>query len=162
MVSRFDRIVPVLRPGSIAEWKAVLQGILHQLNVKTAPDETVDKFIDDAGLIKLAGHSGRSMETIIRLAWQRTMLDGRTEMSPADLNSTFARFKVNIDRREYERQTLLAIAACNDLDFIPKPGDKGYSYGKDYDRIIAQAIADRENRPLEEALQKLDPLRYLP
>ena len=156
MISRFDRIIPVLLPGSKDEWRSVMNGIFHQLDITKGKDTLIDDFLDDSNYLKgLADHSGRSMETAIRFAYQNMLQDGRSKLTLEDLQRAFGRFKTNIDRNEFDFQTLLAVRACNDLNFITEPGDAGYSYGAKLDPVIERAIKEKSNAPLDDKVNEL-------
>lgn len=158
LISRFDRIIPVLLPGSKEEWTGVMKGIFHQLNIETE-DSLLTGFLDDEKYYqKLSQHSGRSMETVIRLAYQNMLYEtqGSNEVLTLEfLKEAFDHFKTNINHNMYLLQTLLAVAACNDTNFITKPGEHGYSYGDRLNQIIQDAITKRNNDSLEEEINKL-------
>ena len=156
MISRFDRIIPVLLPGSKDEWKSVMNGIFHQLDITKGTDTLIDDFLDDPNYLKgLTDHSGRSMETAIRFAYQNMLQDGRSELTLEDLQQAFGRFKTNIDRNEFDFQTLLAVRACNDLNFITEPGDAGYTYGAELDTVIERAVKEKSNASLDDKINEL-------
>jgi len=153
LVSRFDRIIPVLLPGSKDEWKSVMEGILKQLNIVYVP-EMVDEFIkNDENYVFLNQHSGRSMETVLRFALQKQLESQKKQLSLPDLQTAFEHFKTNINVKVFELQTLLAVASCNDTSFITPPGENGYSYGfKGVDELINTTLKSRNNDSLEQRI----------
>jgi len=162
LISRFDRIIPVLLPGSRTEWVSVMDGIFHQLEIAKAGESTIEDFLSDPdNYEKLADHSGRSMETVIRFAYQNMLQDGRTELTLEDLQNAFGGFKTNIDGTEYKRQTIRAVAACNDFNFITEPGENGYSYGEELDRYIREVFETKSNAPLKKAVSRLSSLEQV-
>ncbi|MEA2061545.1 MAG: ATP-binding protein [Thermodesulfobacteriota bacterium] len=165
MISRFDRIIPVLLPGSKIEWKRVVEGILNQLNIDF-DDTIIDSFLNEPDNIRfLKKHSGRSIETVIRLAYQNMLLgrEGNTEESfnLKYLQQAFDTFKININEKMFELQTLLAIASCNETTFIPKPSDSAddenrYEYPfENVDKLIETTIENRTNDALDQRIQEL-------
>jgi transitional endoplasmic reticulum ATPase len=155
MVSRFDRIIPVLLPGSLIEWQGVINGIIQQLGVPVEAGLAA-KFVEINGAVdKLRQHSGRSMETVLRLAYQEAQFASEPELTGARLVKTLEHFKININPEMYELQTLLAVACCNDTTFITKPGE-GYSYGsKPLDDDIDAVRTELNNSKIEGKIDEL-------
>ncbi|OQX18211.1 MAG: hypothetical protein BWK76_08165 [Desulfobulbaceae bacterium A2] len=153
LISRFDRIIPVLLPGSATEWTAVILGITRQLGLQV--DETIVTSFVTKHLADLARHSGRSMETLLRLAYQRMLENNASQLTSEILDSTIQGFKTNINQYVYHMQTLLALAYCNDIRFITKPEDGGYSYGTELDPIVRQSLEERSNAPIDAYLASL-------
>ncbi len=159
LISRFDRIIPVLLPGSREEWHSVITSILHQLEVSGEP-WLVKKFLDNEDNYRyLAEHSGRSVETVIRYAYQNMKQQapggGSDTLNLSSLETTFRSFKSNVNLSMYQFQTLLAIRACNDMSFITTPDDH-YSYGTDdLDKLVTRCKELRSNTPLEEEIARL-------
>ncbi|MBF0231615.1 MAG: ATP-binding protein [Desulfamplus sp.] len=161
MVSRFDRIIPVLLPGSIDEWRSVFYGILRQLKLdkNKLEDDIVNKFLSNKNNFKyLNQHSGRSIETVIRIAYQNQLLTTKGDSEKLTLNvleETFKAFKININSHMYELQTLLALAACNDINFIQSPS-KDYSYAnKDLNEMVIGIKETRNNAGIDEHIKRL-------
>jgi AAA+ superfamily predicted ATPase len=155
MVSRFDRIIPVLLPGSKAEWQGVINGVLQQLGVPFEHN-LARKFVDfENAQDMLRQHSGRSLETVLRLAFQEAQFAEELELTCTRLRKTLEHFKININPEMYDLQTLLAVACCNDTTFIPPPGPD-YSYGDAaLDQDISNVRVDRNNSKIEERIDNL-------
>lgn len=158
MISRFDRVIPVLLPGSSEEWKKVLEGILKQLEINAADDEVIKTFVrNEENQTLLQCHSGRSIETVVRLAYQNQLLNSEADakLTRDALQASFGLFKTNINKKTFELQTLLAIAACNDVSFIRKP-DGQYTYGfEGVDKLVQDAIEKKNNDGIEARITKL-------
>lgn len=156
LVSRFDRIIPVLLPGSVQEWHKVMTGIFSQLDITPEPG-LLDQFLAKSeNKAFLNQHSGRSMETVLRYALQKQIETGASHLSIIDLQESFDNFKTNINANVFELQTLLAIASCNDISFITSPGDDGYSYGfSGVDELILSTLKNRNNGVLDEKVREL-------
>lgn len=161
MLRRFDRIIPVLLPGSITQWVQTLSGILHQLKVKFDPG-MVQKFIETKIDILRQNHSGSSMEVVSRSALELMQIENKNELSIEHLEAAFSDFKTNFNLAQYQLQTLLSVASCNRLNFIPKPGENGFSYGsEEIDKAVLAAINASNNLPLRQSIQKLSTQGYL-
>lgn len=156
LVSRFDRIIPVLLPGSKDEWKSVMIGIFNQLDIKY-DSKLLDEFLNNNENYKfLNQHSGRSMETVFRFALQKQLKSEKPEFTLNELEEAFNKFKTNINVKVFELQTLLAIASCNDTSFVTRPGENGYSYGfGNIDELVETALRNRNNDSLENRIRLL-------
>jgi transitional endoplasmic reticulum ATPase len=154
MLRRFDRIIPVLLPGSEAEWVSVVEGIGFQLRGGVQMMGVKEFVKQNINLLRM-NHSGSSMEMVVRRAYEDTLRKGGTAISQKSLQDAFEQFKTNFNLSMYKAQTLLSVFACNEVKFIPKPGD-AYSYGDDeLDKVIAKAIEQKSNSPLEPSIQQL-------
>jgi len=160
MVRRFDRVIPVLLPGSKVEWTAVIRGICKQMNVAVENgDTTIHEFVA-ANLEKLReNHSGSSIEMVLRYAYQTSLADEKGTITQQQIQYAFHNFKTNFDRTVYAIQTLLSIAACNEIGFITEPSNE-YSYG-DLNDTIKKALDAGSNRPIDEKLQELRRMQSL-
>lgn len=157
MIRRFDRIVPVLLPGSPEEWSAVIKGIANQIKYESLSENEgiINKFVNDHIATLRKNHSGSSMEVILRAAYQNNI--GKSDKSTQGdvLNKAFDNFKTNFNQDIYQFQTLLAIAACNQISFITEPST-AYSYGADdINKAIEKAMKDKSNMPLQAMINDL-------
>lgn len=154
MIRRFDRVIPVLLPGSEEEWISVIKGIVNQMESKIE-EEDIERFVIENINLLRKNHSGSSIEMVLRAAYQRAIERSGTNISLEDLKEVFSNFKTNFNEKVYELQTLLAISACNEIGFIPRPSDE-YSYGDDaLNDMVEKAIDSKSNEPLEEEIKKL-------
>jgi len=153
MIRRFDRVIPVVLPGSEEEWISVLKGILKQMETRM-DEEYIKQFVEE-NIDKLRkNHSGSSMEMVIRAAYQRALSQNKP-LTKELLQETFNNFKTNFNQKVYQLQTLLAISACNEINFIKKPSAE-YSYGDEQiDNIVKSAIEMKSNEPLEKKIAEL-------
>ncbi|RMH78754.1 MAG: AAA family ATPase, partial [Calditrichaeota bacterium] len=163
MIRRFDRVIPVLLPGSAEEWVAVIEGITRQVEFSriTFPREEIQAFVQ-ANLETLRRHhSGSSMEVIVRRAFEIAVESGAERITAGDVQGVFDNFKSNFNQRMYELQTLISVAACNELTFITPPGE-GYSYGsEELNQIIGRALKEKTNEPIQQRIRELQE-RQLP
>lgn len=154
MLRRFDRIIPVLLPGSKKEWVSVLAGIGRQFRGSVAVDgleEFVEKNLDK--MVK--NHSGSSMEMVMRMAYQLAITQNKTKIESSLLQQAFDSFKTNFNQSMYAAQTLISIAACNELSFIQRPSQE-YSYGdKATDDLIRAVLEEKANSPIETRIRDL-------
>lgn len=150
MKRRFDRIIPVLLPGSGEEWGSVIDGISRQIGTDMGK-KVIAGFVDGNLDMIRRNHSGSSMEMVLRLAYQLALEDG---VAPGGehLSKAFEGVKSNFNQQVYREQTLLALEACNEIGFIPRPEKGGYSYGygENFDKSVLRALEERSNQPLEE------------
>lgn len=160
MISRFDRIFPVLLPGSRTEWVKVIEGIAKRFSLEISPKDAGNFIADENVFEKLNQHSGRSMETVLRLAYQEKLkepTDNNGQLKDTDLIATFKHFKSNIDCAEYALQTLISIAECNDVNYITPPNDSPdtfYTYGsEELDKVISETIKNRNNNNIDELIK---------
>jgi SpoVK/Ycf46/Vps4 family AAA+-type ATPase len=175
MIRRFDRIIPVLLPGSAKEWISVISGIANQMEAELNPD-IIKRFVENHLTDLRNKHSGSSMEMVLRLAYQNAISSSVMDRTILEehLENAFENFKSNFNQKKYILQTLLAIHACNDIHFITRPASAGddisasgfnidnYSYeevteagGETVDRIVAETIAQKSNKPLEDYIKRL-------
>ena len=156
MIRRFDRVIPVLLPGSKEEWLEVLKAIFSQINTNDIrlTDDVLNQFVEK-NIDKLRrNHSGSSMEIVMRRVYEKAIYDNKQEISLEDINEIFSNFKSNFNLKVYTLQTLISIAYSNDINFIPKPSNN-YSYGKtEIDKAVSQVIEERNNEPLDEIIRK--------
>ena len=151
MIRRFDRVIPVLLPGSKKEWQAVIRGIIKQMDAQANEDD-IANFVDRNIEHLRKNHSGSSIEMVLRDAYQRSVLAGSDIVNLEHLEEAFFNFKSNFNQKVYELQTLLAISACNEVSFIPEPSEE-YSYGDEVvNSIIRDSIETRSNMPLQERI----------
>lgn len=154
MLRRFDRIIPVLLPGSTDEWHSVSKGICNQIEVDLSSEVQKD-FIDNNINFLRKNYSGSSMEQLVRNAAEYAIADNDRSLIADDLVKVFGEFKTNFNYKQYELQTLLALSACNKLEFIPPPSES-YSYGSDeLDKIVLETIESRSNNPLLNRISEL-------
>jgi|GEM_PF-1539651 ATP-dependent 26S proteasome regulatory subunit len=154
MIRRFDRVIPVLLPGSEEEWVSVIKGIVNQMEAEVE-EGTIESFVKENINALRKSHSGSSIEMVLRAAYEKAIEERKKGISLQNLKEAFENFKSNFNQKVYELQTLLAISACNEVGFIPCPSED-YSYGdEDLDRIIGQAIGSKSNTPLEERINTL-------
>ncbi|RMG28243.1 MAG: ATP-binding protein [Methanobacteriota archaeon] len=157
MIRRFDRVIPVLLPGSAKEWVAVIEGITKQIEFSeiSFSSTEIENFVQ-ANLETLRrNHSGSSMEVIVRRAYEIALQNKAEQITAQDLQTVFDNFKSNFDQRMYELQTLISVAACNELSFVVAPGED-YSYGfEGLDDVVLQAITEKTNKPIQDRIQQL-------
>jgi len=178
MIRRFDRVIPVLLPGSKWEWAAVIRGICRQMGIEIKDqDRTIEVFVSDNLNALRSRHSGSSIEMVLRYAYQEALAKESDVVTSDELQSALANFKTNFDRRVYDIQTLLSIAACNQIGFITVPPYKSspeslddiraqdsqtacpaisddYSYGS-LDETVREALEKKSNAPLYAKLREL-------
>ena len=156
MKRRFDRIIPVLLPGSKEEWVSVINGINLQISSGFTP-AVIDAFVSDNLDMVRKNHSGSSMEMVLRLAYQLA-LEENSAPDHNHLQSAFDGVKSNFDQYTYKLQTLLSLESCNEISFIPKPEEGGYTYGygEEFDASVCEALKERSNRPLEQERNRLN------
>jgi len=160
MIRRFDRIIPVLLPGSEQEWRSVIRGIFTQILKNTnqslsVEDEVIEQFVRKYLNQLKSKHSGSSIEVVLRKAYDNAILSNKGSIELEDLEKAFESFKTNFNWQVYLFQTLISISACNEVDFIKKPGED-YSYGdKDVDKMIQDCIEQKSNEPLMDKIKEL-------
>lgn len=156
MVRRFDRVIPVLLPGSKEEWIEVIKAIYSQLNTNNIilKEETIQLFVDEY-IDKLRNnHSGSSMEIVMRRVYEKAIYENESEILLESIKEAFDTFKSNFNHKVYTLQTLISIAYANDINFIPKPSES-YSYGKkEIDEAVKSVIKNKNNEALEELIVK--------
>ncbi|MBN1997892.1 ATP-binding protein [candidate division KSB1 bacterium] len=156
MIRRFDRVIPVLLPGSTAHWVSVLQGISNQLSGlnELLTENAIKEFVKEKISKLRQFHSGSSMEMVLRRTFEQAVQNKKATVGKDDIETVFGTFKTNFNTRIYELQTLVSLAACNELAFIPKPETDGYSYGFDgMDDAVSEALESKTNAPLFEKIQ---------
>ena len=91
----------------------------------------------------------------MRKAYDNAILSNKGSIELEDLEKAFESFKTNFNWQVYLFQTLISISACNEVDFIKKPGED-YSYGdKDVDKMIQDCIEQKSNEPLMDKIKEL-------
>lgn len=172
MVRRFDRVFPVLIPGTPQERLAIVLALAKQIEAFSFESSTEDALrqlstiaggVTGSGTPGAAspqyanveqfgrdtdGLTGSDLEIIVRRA--KEIASGGA-VTAEHLVQTRAVFKSNHNEDMYDLQTLLAVAACNFVDTIPKPT----AFPDRVRPVIERVLQEKNNAALDKAIDEL-------
>ncbi len=160
MLRRFDRILPVLIPGSprqrlqitLSMEKQVENLSYDQVTRTALQSAAAGEAIEDDALREFgertAGFTGSDLEVIVRRARE---VAAEAPVTGRHLNAARALYKCNHYEDMYDLQTLLAIYACNFTDMIPAVE----AFPEHLRGLIQKVLETRNNAPLEARIQEL-------
>jgi len=168
MIRRFDRVFPVLIPGTPQERLAITLALARQIEGLSFEESTdtalkhlskesrgttssaspqahapIQQFGHDTG-----GLTGSDLEIIVRRAKEYARAE---PVSGEHLNQARRVFKSNHHQDMYDLQTMLAVTACNFIDTIPNPS----AFPEHLRPVIERVLREKNNSPLEQEITEL-------